>query len=310
VAVDDQHVYWVNAVTGTIGESNLDGTDVNQGFIGGAGNSGGLAVDGEHPYWDSSPSTIGRANRDGTGVNQSFITTATFVAGLAVSVPIARVTPARPTAFTSTPLGTLSQPRTLTITNAGQRDLSVLGLSFSGADPGDFIVGANGCLGPVAPAESCRLTVAFAPQAAGSRSATLQIATNDYANSPLQVPLSGGPTKATKPRGGSRKIELVACKTVTRTTNTHGHKHKTTALKCSTRLVSPKHTIRNANLAARVARAGLTYATGVAASTGRGRLQLLLTHRTRKPKPGRYTLTLTSHHKHHRTIKRKAMTLS
>ncbi len=309
VRVDGQHIYWINFNLDTIGEANLDGSDVNEGFIGGA-NEVGLAVDGQHIYWDSSASTIGRANQDGTGVNQSFITTATFVAGLAVSVPIARVTPTRPAVFASTPVGALGPPRTLTITNAGQQDLSLSGLSFSGANPGDFIVGANGCLGPVAPGESCRLSVAFAPQAAGSRSATLQIATNDYANSPLQVPLSGGQSTSPERRGGSRKIELVACKTVTRTTKTHGHKHKTTALKCSTRLVSPKHTIRNANLAARVARAGVTYATGVAASRGRGRLQLLLTHRTRKLKPGRYTLTLTSHHKHHRTIKRKAMTLS
>jgi hypothetical protein len=139
------------------------------------------------------------------------------------------------------------------VTNGGQRALSLSALSFADSDPGDFVVSSNGCLGTVAPGESCQLTVSFAPQAQGARSATLLIASNDYANSPLQVPLAGeggglpsgpqepagqggpggpqgapGPTGQTGqagpqgpagPRGApgpAGKVELVTCKPVTR----------------------------------------------------------------------------------------------
>ena len=74
----DAFVYWTNSAGGTdesgsIGRANLDGTGVNQGFIG-ATDPHGMAVDGAHVYW-AGASVIGRANLDGTGVNQSFIGT-------------------------------------------------------------------------------------------------------------------------------------------------------------------------------------------------------------------------------------------
>jgi len=75
----DAFIYWTNSTggatppLGTIGRANLDGTGVNQNFIG-ADNPQGIAVDGAHIYWaDLSSASIGRANLDGTGVNQSFI---------------------------------------------------------------------------------------------------------------------------------------------------------------------------------------------------------------------------------------------
>ena len=77
-------VYWANfgpaGTTGTtIGRANLDGTGVNQSFVGGATDPCGVAVDAAHLYWaNRTPSAtrgtaIGRANLDGTGVNHSFI---------------------------------------------------------------------------------------------------------------------------------------------------------------------------------------------------------------------------------------------
>jgi hypothetical protein len=58
---------------------------VNQGFIAGATNPCGVAVDGGHVYWgETGNGTIGRANLDGTGVNQSFIGGATGPCGVAV----------------------------------------------------------------------------------------------------------------------------------------------------------------------------------------------------------------------------------
>jgi hypothetical protein len=43
VAVDGQHVYWMNCASGTIGRADLDGSGVNQSFISGLG-ADGIAV--------------------------------------------------------------------------------------------------------------------------------------------------------------------------------------------------------------------------------------------------------------------------
>jgi hypothetical protein len=200
IAVDGQHIYWANgAGAGTIGEANLDGTDVNQSFITGAA-AVHLAVDSEHIYWanDGGFEAIGRANLDGTDVNQTFIPGANTPNGVAVSVPVATVSPTAPSAFPATPQGELSAPTTVAVSNSGERDLSITGLSFAGADPGDFLVTSDSCLASVAPGESCQIGVSFAPQAQGARSASLRIATTEYAHSPLSVPLSGtgGPLPA------------------------------------------------------------------------------------------------------------------
>jgi low-density lipoprotein receptor class B len=70
----DASVYWANGAAQTIGRANLDGTQVNQSFIGGATNPCGVALDGAHVYWGNVGSgTIGRANLNGSGVNQGFI---------------------------------------------------------------------------------------------------------------------------------------------------------------------------------------------------------------------------------------------
>jgi hypothetical protein len=135
----------------------------------------------------------------------------------------------------------------LTISNPGRRDLSLSGLSFTGPDPGDFVISSNSCLGNVAPGESCQLTISFAPQAPGSRTATLQIATDDYANSPLQVSLSGtggslpqgptgpqGNTGAAGTPGPAGKVELITCRTVVK--KIHGKRRKIN--KCNARQVS------------------------------------------------------------------------
>ena len=65
---------------------------------------------------------------------------------------VAQVTPATPPAFATTPQGTLSAPITLTLTDVGQQALSLTGLSFAGADPGDFLVASKAVSDPLPPA--------------------------------------------------------------------------------------------------------------------------------------------------------------
>ena len=80
------HVYWVNNLSGFIGDANLNGTGVNQSFITGAAVPSGIAVDPQHIYWANFGSnTIAEANLNGSGVNESFITGAAAPSGVAVN---------------------------------------------------------------------------------------------------------------------------------------------------------------------------------------------------------------------------------
>ena len=91
VAVDGQHVYWANFTSEggkngtTIGRANLDGSGVDQSFIGGASEPYGVAVDGQYVYWTNrGTETIGRAGLNGSGADQGFIGGASGIFGLAV----------------------------------------------------------------------------------------------------------------------------------------------------------------------------------------------------------------------------------
>ena len=70
----DDHVYWSNARTGTIGRANLNGTDVDHAFVSGLdGGPSAVAVSMRHIYW-TGPDVIGRAALDGSGINPAFVT--------------------------------------------------------------------------------------------------------------------------------------------------------------------------------------------------------------------------------------------
>ena len=73
LAVDAHYLYWTDWGTGVIFRNDLDGVGSPSPFIPGhTSHRGGLAVDADHVYWTNF-TTIGRANLDGTGVDQSFI---------------------------------------------------------------------------------------------------------------------------------------------------------------------------------------------------------------------------------------------
>jgi hypothetical protein len=76
------------------------------------------------------------------------------------------------------------------ITNTGDSPLLLADFALAGAAPGDFGLGANRCAGAVAPGATCVLDVAFAPTAAGARSATLTFSANTQTGT-FAVTLSG-----------------------------------------------------------------------------------------------------------------------
>ncbi len=79
------YVYWGDYHGGTIGRANLDGTNVEDGFIQTGGNPDAVAVTATHIYWtNETGGSIGRANVDGTAVEPNFITGIKEPAGVAV----------------------------------------------------------------------------------------------------------------------------------------------------------------------------------------------------------------------------------
>jgi sugar lactone lactonase YvrE len=317
ITLDGQHLYWTSHDNGTIGAANLDGTGVNDSLISGASTPEAIAVYAGRLYWANAVgNTIGTANADGTSVNQSLITGLNHPDGIAVSAPIAALSPASPPPFPSTAFQTLSAPQTLTLSNNGQANLVVGGLSFTGANPGDFVITSDSCLGSVAPGQSCQLTVNFAPQQLGARSASLQIFSNDYPNSPMSVALTGtggappsgpagqtgstgakgppgppGPQGPRGPAGPPGKIELVSCRTITVKKVVHGKTVKKTRRVCKARLVSGVVKFGAEADAAAVSRGQVLYGWGASVALGGGASQLLLAE-VRPMVAGPYTLTV------------------
>jgi hypothetical protein len=86
IAVAGGHIYWVNPGRGTIGRSDLDGSNVNSMFITNPPDSSpsAIAVGGGYVFWGNQD-TIGRANLDGSDPNPAFIVGARFVDSIVVA---------------------------------------------------------------------------------------------------------------------------------------------------------------------------------------------------------------------------------
>lgn len=87
-------------------------------------------------------------------------------------------------------LGNTSSPITFTIRNTGQASLSGLALSKSGSHGDEFTLGSLGAT-TLAPGATTTFTVTFTPGASGTRTALLQIASNDLDENPFDITLTG-----------------------------------------------------------------------------------------------------------------------
>ena len=96
--------------------------------------------------------------------------------------------------FGSQGVGTTSASQSTLLTNVGTVALNISGIQITGADPGDFAIQPSTCVAgtPVPPVtgNTCSITVAFQPTAAGTRSATLTI-TDDGGGGSQTVSLKG-----------------------------------------------------------------------------------------------------------------------
>jgi virginiamycin B lyase len=188
---------------------------------------------------------------------------------------------------------------------AGQQP-SVSAFAFDGYQwlrDGSAIAGATGqtytpAAGDIGHSLSCTVTVTY-PQ--------LNVTTSSTSTAVKVIAQSSGPQGLAGPQGlpGSHgpagKIELVVC------TVQKNHKKK-----CTTKLVSGvvKFTSTAGDVGASMSRAGVVYATGLAIPTGDGHWRLVLTHRIRMLRSGRYTLTLRTLHGHRRIVQRTTITIA
>ena len=92
-------------------------------------------------------------------------------------------------AFGNQTVGQASAAQTIILSNTNSAALSISGIAVSGAQSGDFQQSST-CGTSLAAGGNCTVTVSFTPQAAGARTALLQVSDNAI-NSPQSISLGG-----------------------------------------------------------------------------------------------------------------------
>lgn len=299
---------------------------------GGGGYYGGAGGSGSCNEFDPGEDGAGGGGGGGSSYTADDVKSTAFglvSTATAPSVIISYATPATATPGASTitfpgvqPQGTVSAPQTITLTNTGGTSLRLSSVTFGDSAPAletdhpeDFLVDPSGCLGEVAFEQSCNLTVRFAPQGAGTRTATLQIAGNMGAG-PTTIALSGtggalpageagaagtsgaagadgkqGPAGPQGERGPGGYPAIYECHP------RQGDGHFEVA--CYVRIITGQPDVSGAsaaqsNLHLTLRRNGVVYAR--AAVHGAGGHDGLVLHAVHRVTPGRYRLVLASRH--------------
>ncbi len=93
-------------------------------------------------------------------------------------------------AFTRTPVSVAAVPLAIVLANVGEGDFEIGGISIEGANAAEFSQ-VNLCGRGVRSGAECTITVTFAPQAVGNRTAALVIRAAEADESGVTVPLAG-----------------------------------------------------------------------------------------------------------------------
>ena len=96
--------------------------------------------------------------------------------------------------FGDQPVGTTSQPQTVTLTNYAPKAVTIFGGDFAGRDPHSFRLENTTCGHSLPGGASCTVSIVFAPKGKGSRIATFEMRDNGGL-SPQMVALSGTGTQ-------------------------------------------------------------------------------------------------------------------
>jgi len=109
--------------------------------------------------------------------------------GPVVTLSVSRLT------FSSQNVSTTSGEQSVTLTNSGNAQLTVSGVTITGTNSGDFAQ-SNNCGSIVATGASCSINVTFTPSGGGARAGLISIA-DDGPGSPQTVTLNGTGVAAT-----------------------------------------------------------------------------------------------------------------
>ena len=92
--------------------------------------------------------------------------------------------------WVSVPVGGKGAQKVVTLKNSGTAAITISSPTFTGSNPGDFLIFSTTCGASLAASSSCTANIIFGPKATGARSATLNF--NDSAsNTPQRVVLTG-----------------------------------------------------------------------------------------------------------------------
>jgi len=163
-------------------------TTMPQCILSGGGGSGGtcaaLAVNTSDGYQPAFAATTGWDFATGIGTVNASNLVASFVSSFASLSPPSL-------AFSPQPLYTSSAAQSVTVTNTGTANLTILTVGISGTNSSDFAKSADTCTGAtVIPNGTCSVSVTFTPSATGSLSASLSF-TDTAPHTPQTVTLSG-----------------------------------------------------------------------------------------------------------------------
>lgn len=158
------------------------------------------------------------------GASSESNATITSQATISFSYPLAMLSTGS-LAFPATAVGQTSPAQSVTLTNTGSAALSINSIAIGGANSADFSE-SNNCNVSLSPQASCNLSVQFIPSAAGTNTATINIADN-ASSSPQTITLSGtspaapavsfNPTSLTFPATGVGSISSAQSLTLTNT---------------------------------------------------------------------------------------------
>ncbi|MGA7318061.1 MAG: choice-of-anchor D domain-containing protein, partial [Silvibacterium sp.] len=189
-----------NGGTGTLTIASIAITGTNAGDFSEADNCNGSVAAGSNCSITVSftPSATGSRtatltftdNANGTAGSTQTVS----LSGTGLGVPQASPSPGT-LSFGSEKLLSTTTAQTVTLTNGGSGPLSITNISVTGANPGDFpeTTTCTGSLSSTSGGNTCTVSVSFAPQGPGSRSAALLFTdnANGTAGSTQTVSLSG-----------------------------------------------------------------------------------------------------------------------
>lgn len=174
----------------TVGTLSLTGTNASDFIISSNGCSTAVAVGANctisltfKPTATGSRTATLQIPSNANNGTQSVSLTGTGVSAIASVAPTSLT-------YASQLFNTTSAAKTVTVTNTGTSSLTVTGVTLTGTNATDFAISSNGCSASVAIGANCVIAVTFTPPVAGSRTATLQVASN-ASNGTQSVPLTG-----------------------------------------------------------------------------------------------------------------------